>query len=144
MLDFENQDNAVYIAVYPFINLVASKEQGIKILEEASECREAYDVLAKTAMYLETNEVEDGDEQLQYSAHRFAEELCDTIQALINTLVAVVGTAEAAQEIINEWMYGITTKNAQRGYYGEFEEQEEEEQESEEDNTDDADGRISE
>jgi len=132
MLDFENQDNAVYIAVYPFEGLVANKDQGLKILEEASECREKYDDLANLSMMNEEEPGSVSDDIIQSYVNEFALEACDCIQATVNLLAAVFGSTENVQEILNNGMFMITQKNVQRGWYGEPEEEEKEETVTEE------------
>jgi len=122
MIDLENEKNIVYIGVYPFINLVASKEQGMKVLEEASECREAYDQLAKVNIYNAENPEEADDNMLDFYVNNFVEEACDVLQATVNLLVSVFGTVENAQRAIVSGMSEVVGKNAERGYYGEYEE----------------------
>ena len=124
MLDFDNEDNAVYIVCFPFPDVRADKQQGIKVLEEASECRQSYDDLAKLAMYHAENPEEYDEEAEHIYLKDFVMECCDNIQATVNLLTAVAGSAKKAQEMFEQGMYDISVKNAERGYYGEDDEPE--------------------
>jgi len=116
---FDNTENAVTIHVYPFPNVEASKEQGTKILEEASECREAYDVLAKMSQEQVNGNTDITDDMLQRQFYMFLDECYDVMQVVINTMLSIMGNKDEVQAACNGCMYNIINKNIARGYYGE-------------------------
>jgi len=120
---FDNPENAVTIHVYPFQEVEASKEQGTKILEEASECREAYDVLAKMSQEQAAGNEDITDEILQGQFYRFLDECYDVFQVVINTMSSIMGSKEDVQAACEGCMYNIINKNIARGYYGEITEE---------------------
>jgi septation ring formation regulator EzrA len=108
-----------------FPNVKRTKEQGMKILEEASECREAYEALRKE---IEENERHFGEiEHMQHIPPKstklgslsaaFVMEAADTLQAIANTLYAVYG--EWGEMLFETAVDEMVQKNKERGRYGE-------------------------
>jgi len=118
------------IDVKPFDGLLATKEQGVKVLEEASEFREAFDSLAKAYQQYEseehtTEEEREWAEIIGQLIRNFVFEGCDALQAVVNLFMSVFNDEEAVGNYIKEGMAAITAKNAERGWYKEEETEEE-------------------
>ena len=113
-----------YMPVFPDVR--RSKEQGVKLLEEASECREAFENLRKEIEYYEEQfgcefdkldpKIETGTKIGDLSA-KFVLEAADVLQVIANTLYAFYG--KQAEIVLECATANVIEMNKKRGRYEE-------------------------